>query len=135
MRLFVSIFIFFQSAGAFASTTPQEINIAVKFDHSFYELKFDGGVLTYKEGPQHYSMKLRDCNRSKVGRITKRYQVLAKKYMSQKPQPKTKFDVEVTSSDGKKLEVARGSSFGTWLRDMPKKIMYYNAESQASCKR
>ena len=121
--------------GVLASTTPQTINIAVKFDHFFYELKFDGGVLTYKEGPQHYFIKLTDCNRSKVSRIAGSYLVLAKKYRNQKVQKKTKFDVEVTSPDGKKWEIARGSPLGTWLRDMPKKMMYYNAELQASCRR
>lgn len=108
--------------------------VKVKFDQSFYVLEFHSDLFVYNEATRTYRIRINDCNRPKISQIEKTYRSLLADHLSQPPRVKTKYDVEVADK-GKKIQVPRGSYLGTWLRDMPKKIMYINAETQVSCKR
>ena len=110
------------------------MDVSVRFDRSSYELKYDSSVLTYREGPRVYGMKSRACSKARIDRLVNRYRSLNLAYKSQKARDGTPIDVVVTGADGKRMQVARGSPFGAWLREMPKGIMYLNAEMRASCK-
>lgn len=131
---FCIIAFFFLPVVALGSKPEPKVVVKVKFDESFYNLEFSRDLFKYNEGTRTYSVKIKDCNRSKVSQVEKTYKSMLKDYSNQAPRQKTKYDVEL-SANGKKIEIARGSDFGTWLREMPKKIMYINAEAQASCKR
>ena len=135
----MAFLIFCVSTVTLASTRLPEapVNIEVKFDHTFYGLKYNSDLLTYREGPRTYSVKIKACNKAKVSSLIKKYQSLSQKYVTQKIPEKSNpnYDVLVTTGEGKKLQVSRGSQFGTWLRDLPKKIMYFDAEARLSCKR
>lgn len=126
--------IFFSPIFALGSKPETKVVVKVKFDKSFYNLKFSRDLFKYSEGARTYSLKIKDCNRSKVRQVEDTYNSLLKDYTNQVPRQKTKYDVELLAN-GKKIDIARGSDFGTWLREMPKKIMYINAEAQASCRR
>ena len=118
---------------ALGSKLNPKIVIKVKFDKSFYDLAFSRDLFKYNEGTRAYIVKIKDCNRLKLSQVEKTYKSLLKEYSNQPLREKTKYDV-VLSANGKKMEIARGSDFGTWLREMPKTIMYINAEAVASCK-
>ena len=134
ISIFYIIAVSFLPIVTFGSRPPPKIVVKVKFDRSFYNLEFSRDLFKYNEGARTYSVKIKDCNRPKVSQVENTYKSLLKEYSSQPPRQKTKYDLEL-SENGKKIEVARGSDLGTWLREMPKKIMYINAEAQASCKR
>lgn len=119
---------------ALGSNSDKNTGIKVKFDQSFYSLDFSSDLFRYDEATRTYRIKIKNCNRSKVYQIEKTYKSLLADHLSQPPRVKTKYDVEVADKK-KKIQVPRGSHFGTWLRDMPKKIMYINAETQVSCTR
>jgi hypothetical protein len=117
-----------------ASTAAAKWDIAVKFDNSFYNLRYDGKSFTYRESPVVYTFAVKSCNRAQVDRMAARYQALLKKYHSAPARSQTKYDVHLDAR-GKKLSIARGSPLGTWLRTLPQKMMYFNAEARTSCRR
>jgi hypothetical protein len=92
------------------------------------------GQFSYKESGRTYVVKVKDCNKASLDKIAETYRALLKRYSAKPALPKTQYDVELMNS-GTKIFVARGSDFGTWLREMPKKAMYVTAEAQASCKK
>lgn len=131
--LFLGILISFNSV--FAAPNAHDFDIKIKFDRTFYSLRYDTKVLVYKEGPNVFSIPVKECNKSLVNKITSRYESLLSEYTNQKKQPVTSFDVKLIKFDGATLNIARGSTFGTWLRELPKKIMYQKAEAQVVCKK
>lgn len=119
---------------ALGSKPEQKTVLQVKFDQSFYALELSRDFFKYSEGSRVYGIKIKDCNRPKLSQIETTYKSLLNEYSHQPPRQKTKYDVELLENK-KKFEVARGSELGQWLREVPKKIMYINAEAQTSCKR
>jgi hypothetical protein len=117
-----------------ATAATPKWDITVKFDNSFYDVRYDGSSFVYRESPVVYNFKVKSCNRAQVDRMVATYQALLKKYGSEPARTRTKYDIHLDAS-GKKLSVARGSPLGTWLRTLPKKMMYFNAEAQTSCRR
>jgi hypothetical protein len=120
-------------SSSLAEAAPAKMDLAVKFDHSFYDLKYDGSTFSYKDQIQNYAIKTKACNRAKLSRLSAEFHSLLKAYET-KPFKKTKFDVELISQR-KSLHIARGSALGTWLRDIPAKMPYFNAEANVTCKR
>jgi hypothetical protein len=117
-----------------ASSAAQDVKIAVKFDQSFYDLELTDKHFLFREGSITYRSKVMTCNRSALSKKRDEFNSLSKNYFSS-PTEKSEFDVQFTDRDGKAFSVARGSTFGTWLRELPKTMMYFNAEVKASCKR
>lgn len=120
---------------AFSAPKAHDFNIKVKFDRTFYSLTYDARAFTYKEGPNVFSIPIKECNKALVNKITNRYESLLSEYTNQKKQFPTTFDVKLIGVGGNTLQITRGSMFGTWLRELPKKIMYHKAEAQVICKR
>jgi hypothetical protein len=114
-----------------ASRAP--LQVAIRFDKSFYSLDLHGEILTYKDSARTYKMPAKKCDQAVVDKIVGQYRAMTTDYKARKPIPKTEFNVEVIETNKMKLEVARGSNLGTWLRDMPKNIMYYAAEAKVAC--
>jgi hypothetical protein len=112
-----------------------DLDVSVKFDRSFYQLKSKSGMITYKEGGLIYQIKIQDCNRAVIAKIADRYWSLSSTQEASEVRPKQSVDINVTSGDGKKQQVARGSAFGTWLRELPRNVMYLSAEARVLCKR
>ena len=135
MRLIFQFLVLFASLMASAANETPTVDISVKFDRSFFKLKYDGTALSYSEETRQFKINVRSCNRSRLEKIPAHYNALLKKFKNQKPPlQKTKYDVEVTDSLGRKIQIARGSALGTWLRELPKKIMYDDAEARVACK-
>ena len=122
------------SNSAFCATAP-DINISVKFDHSFYQLELDKEVFAYREGPISYRTKIADCNKAKATKLADQYRKLYDSYPKSEERKNSKFDVELVGKDSKIMRVARGTEFGTYLRNLPKEMMYFNAEVKTACKR
>ena len=122
------------SESAWSANSSRELNIAVKFDQSFYNLELTDSFFSFREGPTTFRAKAKPCNRAVLAKKRDEYNSLLTTYSSPTT-GKSEFDVQVTDRDGKVLSVARGSKFGSWLRDLPKTMMYFNAEVKASCKR
>ncbi len=130
--ILISLLVSFQSA--LAANSVRDLKIAVKFDQSFYNLELTDNLFSFREGPTTFRAKAMPCNRAVLSKKRDEYNALLTTYSSP-PTGKSEFDVQVTDRDGKALSVARGSKFGTWLRDLPKTMMYFNAEVKSSCKR
>lgn len=125
----------FVSLQAYSAPNTRDIEVKVKFDQTFYSLKSNSKTLVYKEGPNEFSISIKSCNRSLVNSITEKYNALFLENSNKKNQLISKYDVKLIHPSGDIVQVARGDSFGTWLRDLPKKIMYYKAEAVAKCRR
>lgn len=133
ISIFCIIVFLFSPVVAFGAKSSPKNVVKVKFDQSFYSLEFGHDLFKYNESTRTYGIKITDCNRPRLSQVENTYKSLLKDYLNQPPRQKTKYDLELLVN-GKKMEVARGSNFGNWLREMPKKIMYINAEAQTSCK-
>ncbi len=131
----VVIFVFFNGATAMSAAQTKDVKVAVKFDQTFYRMEFLKDSFSYSEGAINYRAKVAECNRSVVAKIPDEYLALYKNNLKTVQTANSEFDVEVVDGNGKSFGVARGSKFGTWLRDLPKTMMYFNAEVKASCKR
>lgn len=135
-----NIFLFLAGFGALLSfpnlhaTVAAHMDIAVKFDRSAYDLKYDGRSFWYRDSMVTYTIKAKTCNRQKLAKFDKKFQTLLQNYKSAPPAPKTPYDIELIHKT-QKISVSRGSALGTWLREVPQKMMYFNAEAQTSCKR
>lgn len=123
------------SSLAFSAPKAHDFDVKVKFDHTFYSLKNNAKLLVYKEGPNEFSIAIKDCNRPLVNKITETYEALLLGNSKKKNQQSSKYDVQLIIVGGETLQIPRGDSFGTWLRDLPKQIMYHKAEAVARCRR
>jgi hypothetical protein len=119
---------------AFAASKTGNNEVRVKFDRTFYSMTYDTKKFTYKEGPNAFSIPIKDCSKNLVNKITGRYESLLSEYKNQNPLPVTSSDIKLTDKSGVSLQIARGSSLGLWLQELPKKIMYEKAEAQVACK-
>lgn len=117
----------------FGAPKPREISVRVKFDRTFYSLAYDSRSFVYGQAQNGYALPLKDCNRSVIGPVIERYKILSARFASQKNLKITRFDIEVTGANGSRMQVARGSPFGTWLREFPRKIASIHAEAQLAC--
>lgn len=131
----IAIFVLFNGAAVWSAPQSEDVKVVVKFDQTFYRMEFLKDSFSYTEGAISYRAKVAECNRSVVAKIPDEYLALYRNNLKTAQIAKSEFDVEVVDGNGKTFRVARGSKFGTWLRDLPKTMMYFNAEVKASCKR
>ena len=126
---------FFFSAASASTSTAQISKFSVKFDRSFFYLEVDNKKMIYRESDRTYEIKIEPCNRKVVNQLISSYRSMLTKHLSSKqPASTTKYDV-VINSGMKSYSVPRGSDFGTWLRNLPKKMPYLYAQARVSCKK
>jgi len=114
------------------ASAASESRITVRFDTTLYVLSYNARTFSYHQGPIHFVLPIKDCDRKVIDQITGKYAEFAKK--AGKNRGETQFDVEITDAKGKTGKVPRGNPFGTWLRDLPRKMPTYNAEARVACK-
>ena len=113
----------------------QPFKISVRFDQTAYQLSLDQKFLSYEEPGMRFLVPVKDCSRSITDRVARDYWKLIKANQTQENEEAPQ-DVRVYGSEREKpLLVARGSSFGNWLRALPARIPYFKAEARGLCKR
>lgn len=115
------------------SAKPNAI-VSVEFDHTVYQIEFTPKLFSYIESGRTQTVRIQDCNRSKIEPLEKAYRFFMASLAKRAPRSRTPYDVKVTTS-GKTLLVARGSEFGNWLRAMPNNVIYIIGEAKAQCGR
>jgi len=132
---FFLVLVFVSSTFAATGSKPAPLDISVKFDNSTYSLRAKSGELTYKDTFQTHKIPVSKCTESVVNRIIEGYAHLASKYNFGRPFIRTPYDVQVREAKKEPVHIARGSEFGTWLRELPAKISYYAAEADLLCRK
>ena len=110
-----------------------EVDIDVRFDRTSYKLKLNGKEFVFQDGALRFNTKVAACNRAKFEPIARSYASFGDEMAKQPAREETDYDVQVTNRT-KTTHIPRGGAYGTWLRDLPKRVPYLNAEAIIACR-
>jgi hypothetical protein len=134
-RSIFGLFLFIPWSSFVWADTLTPIDITVRYDSAVYHFRYDGNQLSYVESSRRFTIADRPCDHAEIKRIAGTYNLLEQKYLKRANHSPTPYDVEIKTLNNEKLAISRGSQFGTWLRDLPKRIAYENLAAKVSCKR
>ena len=111
----------------------ENLKVSVNFDSQAYSIEFDPKVVRYNSNQLQFEIVRKACNEKIVERLQSRTMAaFVAPNFSDRATPEA---VKVEKANRTAVYVPRGSSVGTWLRDVPRVFSYEVAEAEMRCRR
>lgn len=127
---FVTLCFFFTATIALAAN--REVKIHVQLDNESFQLSKDSKKLRYRDNHSQFDFEIKNCNRKIIEKFWNSYEAARSTSLRDPLKIKSRYNF-TEERNGKELSVTRGSSFGTYLRNFPNKMIQLTVESSSSC--
>jgi hypothetical protein len=132
-----------------SSEPKSDFDALVSFDRENYQLSLTGARLQFKNENSSYRLLRRKCNQGVFDRIALGYlrqmayprkthasesRTIQSTNNGTKNSHETEYNVSIAEVGQPLLYITRGSASGSWLRDLPHKIMFLVAEAEVACR-
>lgn len=110
------------------------LKYTVSYDNVSYSIEQSSTEIIYRDTFQTHKIKNIPCSSKVFTKFAKDFLRLKKATSALPDKEKTKYDVRLFQGVTE-YSIARGSSFGSWLRKVPSKINYIAGEAFMRCAR
>lgn len=121
-----------------AAAISSDYQLHVKFDHTVYSLRRQGTAWEYRDGLQRYRLTEKRCNQAALrgfqSEMARLLEGAKASTSTLRGEESANYDV-ILKQGSAETRVARGSALGTYLRKLPTRLFYLQAQTRMQCKK